>query len=284
MIIPGVSSQVLGAALAEATGRGTVSVDRTRFPDGERLVELGADPGDHAVIVASTTSGPAHVELLLLQDAAREAGAEEVTTVVPYLGYARQDRAFAAGQPVSVRAMARAISSGTDRVVTVNPHERAALSHFEVPATAVDAIGGLVEPLPADLSDPLFLAPDAGARDLADSLRAGYGTGGVDHLEKTRASGREVEVVPADADVAGRDVVLVDDIIATGGTMGEAVGTLRDRTAGRIVATCVHPLLVEDAYARLKSAGVDAVYGTDTIEHPVSAVSAAPAIAAEIDR
>ncbi len=284
MIVPGVTSQVLAAALADATGRDMAAVDRTRFPDGELLVEIESTPGDAAIVVASTTSSEAHMDLLLLQDALREAGVSDLTTVVPYLGYARQDTAFEAGQPVSVRPVARAIGAGTDRVITVNPHEDEVIEHFEVPATAVDAIGRLVDALPSDLTDPLFLAPDGAARGLAATLRESYGRGTSDHLEKTRHSERRVEVAPTDADGADRDVVLVDDIISTGSTMVEAVRSLRDRTPERILATCVHPLLVEDAYGRLSRAGVDGVYGTDTIEHPVSAVSVAPTIADALDR
>ncbi|WP_323192900.1 ribose-phosphate pyrophosphokinase-like domain-containing protein, partial [Halostella sp. PRR32] len=111
-------------------------------------------------VVASTATSDAFVELLQLQDAAREAGASEVVTVLPYMGYARQDEAFTAGDPVSARAVARALSANTDRVLTVNPHETAVCEFFEPTATAVDAAGVLADPLPGDLGEPLFLAPD----------------------------------------------------------------------------------------------------------------------------
>lgn len=283
MIIPGRDSQALSAELAAITGRELMPISRQQFPDGEWLIELDASPHASAIIVASTTSVTAHLDLLFLQDAAREAGVEELMTVVPYLGYARQDKAFDDGQPVSVRAVARAISTGTDRVLTVDPHELSVLEHFDVPARAVHIADRLVEPLPSDLTDPLFLAPDAGARDLATTLRDAYGSGSADHLNKSRTSGRSVEITPTDAAVSGRDIILIDDIIATGGTMSEAVAMLRDRGANRLIASCVHPLLADDAYVRLKRAGVDMVYGTDTIERHVSALSAAPAIADALD-
>lgn len=287
MIIPGRVSQALAAELAAHTDRELMPIKRRQFPDGEWLVEFEEPPGREAIVVASTTSGTAHLDLLLLQDAAREAGVEDLTTVVPYLGYARQDKAFEPGQPVSVRAMARAIATGTDRVLTVNPHETSVLDHFDVPARSICLADRLAEPLSPDLSDPLFLAPDAGARDLARSLRDAYGSGTVDHLEKTRRSGRTVEMEPTDAAVADRDAVLIDDIIATGGTMAEAIRMLREGDADRIVAACVHPMLAEDAYIRLMRAGIDAIYGTDTIERHVSVISAAPAVAeaiADFDR
>ena len=278
MIIPGVASQVLAAELASETDRPLLSVARDQFPDGERIVELETAPGEAAIIVASTVSSDAHIDLLLLQDAAREEGVTELITVIPYLGYARQDSAFESGQPVSVRAMARAISTGTDRVITVNPHEPGVIDHFGVPAEAVDATGSLAAGLPDDLHSPVFLGPDAGARSLASRLRDLHGTGTADHLEKIRHSGRRVEISPTDASISDRDVVLVDDIIATGGTMVEAIHTLRNQGANRIIVTTVHPLLAEDAYARLKQAGIDMLVGTDTLERPVSTVSVAGAV------
>jgi ribose-phosphate pyrophosphokinase len=277
MIVPGSASQTLSAALAAETGDSLAPVTYERFPDGEQKVQVETDD-DRAVIVAATVSDGAWVELLQLQDAVREQGVTEVTTIVPYMGYARQDRAFEAGDPVSARAMARAISTGSDRVLTVNPHERTVCDFFDVPAEPVDAAGTLAEPL-GDLSEPLFLSPDEGAVDLAESVRSAYGGGETDYFEKTRHSGTEVEIEPSEAPVTDRDVVLVDDIIATGSTMSEAVGVLNDRGAGRVFVTCVHPLLVRNAYAKLARAGVEAVYGTDTIERPVSEVSVAPVLA-----
>ena len=277
MIVTGSATQALAATLAEATGRELAPVSYERFPDGERKVQVGAVE-EEAIIVASTVSDGDWIELLQLQDAVREAGCTDVTTVLPYMGYARQDEAFEAGDPVSARAMAQAVSTGTDRVVTVNPHEQAVCDFFDVPTATIDAAGLLADPLP-ELADPLFLSPDAGAIDLAETVRGGYGDGETDHFEKTRHSGTEVSIEPSEAAVEDRDVVLVDDIIATGSTMSESVAVLADRDAARIFVTCVHPLLVQNAYLKLSRAGVEQIYGTDTIERPVSAVSVAPAIA-----
>ena len=282
MILPGRASQALAVVLGRELDVPVGEIHRERFPDGELLVTLPPDVGSEVVIVASTVSDESFIELLLLQDAAREAGATTLTTVVPYLGYARQDEAFDPGQPVSARAAARAIGAGTDTVVTVDPHEDDVLEHFPCEARGVSAARQLAEPLPDDLSDPVFLAPDAGARELAETVRDAYGVGAVDHFTKVRHSGADVDVSPSDATVAGRDVVVVDDIIATGGTMSQAVELLRERDAGRVVVSCVHPLLTANARVALATAGVDAIYGTDTIERPESHVSAAPSVAAAL--
>jgi ribose-phosphate pyrophosphokinase len=274
MIVPGSASQEVAAALAAELDEPLATVEYERFADGERLVRV-PETADRAVVVASTVSDEAHVELLQLQDAARRQ-AEEVVTVLPYMGYARQDRAFEAGEPVSARAVARAVSTGTDRVLTVNPHEDAVADFFEVPCEAVDAGGRLAEPLPV-LSDPLFLSPDAGAVDLAETVRDAYGSGEADYFEKRRITDSEVEISPSDADTADRDVVLVDDIVATGSTMSTAIAQLE--APARVFVTCVHPLLVTNARTKLATSGVDDVYGTDTLERAVSAVSVAPVLA-----
>ncbi|MFC6756609.1 MULTISPECIES: ribose-phosphate diphosphokinase [Haloarcula] len=284
MIIPGAETQAFAAALSEAADEPLGRVEYERFPDGEHVVRVPeAVAGERAVVVASTVDSDAHVQLLQLQDAVREAGASEVVTVVPYMGYARQDEAFKPGEPVSSRAMARAISTGTDRVVTVNPHEPAVCDFFTVPATNVDAASVLAAPLPADLTDPLFLSPDEGAIELSETVRDAYGTGETDFFEKERDyDSGDIEIRPSDAAVAGRDVVLVDDIIATGSTMSESVAVLDDRDAERVYVTCVHPMLASNALTKLSSAGVEAVYGTDTLERVVSEVSAAPVVAREL--
>ncbi|MFB6219473.1 MAG: ribose-phosphate diphosphokinase, partial [Halobacteriaceae archaeon] len=163
-----------------------------------------------------------------------------------------------------------------DRVLTVNPHEPAVCEFFTVPAAAVDAAARLAAPLPA-LDDPLFLAPDEAATPLARTVRDAAGGGAVDHFEKSRDYDTGAVSVAGAADAAGRDVVVVDDIVATGSTMAEAVGALAD--PARVFVACVHPLLVGNARARLARAGVDRVVGTDTVEGAASRVSAAPAVA-----
>ena len=292
MILSASTSQSLSASLADELNEPLAQVEYRSFPDGELLASAPGFEYDRAIIVASTVSSDAHLELLQLQDAAREWGAEEVVTVLPYMGYARQDKPLAPGKaeegpapgyPISARAVARAVSTGTDRVLTVNPHEDAVCDFFDVPAEPVDAAGRLADPLPADLADPVFLSPDEGALDIAATVRDAYGDGETDYFEKHRRSDTEVEMRPSDTDVASRDVVVTDDIIATGSTMSEAVALLQERDVGRVFVTAVHPVLASDARTKLARAGVETVYGTDTVERVVSAVSVAPAIADAID-
>ncbi|WP_435360135.1 ribose-phosphate diphosphokinase [Haloarchaeobius sp. DFWS5] len=282
MIIPGSGSQALAADLAAILDEDLAPVEYERFPDGEVMARIGDVSPDRAVVVASTPTSDSHLELLQLQDAAREAGANDIVTVLPYMGYARQDKVFKPGEPISSRAVARAISANTDHVITVNPHERAVCDFFEPSAIALDAASVLADPLPHDLVEPLFLAPDDGAIDIAQTVRDTYGTGETDYFEKTRLSGSEVEISPSDAAVAGRDVVVVDDIVATGSTMSESIAVLNERDAARVYVACVHPLLAQNAVTKLARAGVERVIGTDTLERPVSQVSVAKVVAEEL--
>ncbi|WP_411965128.1 ribose-phosphate diphosphokinase [Haloferax sp. YSMS24] len=283
MLVPGASSQALAAALASELGESLAAVEYDRFPDGETLAAVPGFDADTATIVASTASNDAYIELLQLQDAVREAGAEDVTTVIPYMGYARQDKAFEVGHPISARAVARAVSTTTDRVVLVNPHEDAVADFFDAPVDIVDAAGQLAEPL-SDLHDPLFLSPDDGAIDIAETVRDAYGDGETDYFEKKRKSGTDVEITPSETDFEGRDVVITDDIIATGTTMSKAVAVLTAGGANRVFCATVHPLLARNARTKLFRAGIERIVGTDTIEREVSAVSVAPVVAPVLER
>lgn len=283
MIVPGSSSQALASALATELNNPLAAVTYDQFPDGETLAAVPEFDGDRAIIVATTDTNDTWIELLQLQDAVIEAGATEVITVIPYMGYTRQDRAFKSGHPVSARAMARAVSPTTDRVILINPHERSVADFFDGHATICDAAPHLAESLPSGLSEPLFVAPDAGAIELATAVRDEYGTGSTDYFEKTRHSGTDVDMNITDTNISTRDVVVVDDIIATGVTMSTAVGHLNDGGAARVYIGCIHPLLARGARTRLERAGIERIIGTDTIEREVSAVSVAPTVAAAID-
>ncbi len=278
MIISGSASISLASSLSSHSKIPLGKTTHQIFPDGEFMVQTNFQ-GDHGIIVAATRSPSDHLELLQLQDAVREAGAEKITTILPYMGYARQDTVFEPGQSLSARAMARSIGTGTDRVIVINPHKNTVCDYFGVPTIALDASSVLAQTLPADLENPLFLAPDSGAISLAESVRDAYGVGDSDFFEKDRISSTEVHISPSAVDVAGRDVVCVDDIISTGTTTSKSASILHDRGAKKIFVTCVHALLVEDARKMLSGSGVDAIYTTDTIVTPETKVSVAPLLA-----
>jgi ribose-phosphate pyrophosphokinase len=252
----------------------------SRFPDGEMYLRTGT-LDETTVVVGSLLSDATLLELLLLIDACQRS---EVHLVVPYLGYARQDREFTPGEPVSARAIARALSTGVDRVVTVNVHKESVLSHFTVPASQVTLeaeVGDFIATL--GLGDPLILAPDGGAASFvaAVAARGGWET---DHLEKTRISGEEVRMEPVKGEPWTGEVVLVDDIISTGGTLAAAARMLLDRGAAGVHAVCVHGLFAGNARPLLGEAGIRELGASDTIESENSRYSAAAAIARVLSR
>lgn len=271
-------SQVLAGQIAEALSCPLGDVRFSRFPDGEHYLRLGEVDGE-MVVVGSIPDADALVELLLLVDACE---GTEVTLVVPYLGYARQDRKFHEGEPLSARAVCRALSCGVSRVITVHVHDPSVLSHFRVAAhdaSIAEEIGNYIAKLPA--GDPLVLAPDDGALPFAQAV-AKTCDWDVDHLEKTRISGEEVRIEPRSLDADGRDVVIVDDIISTGGTLITAARMLREQGAARVYSACVHGVLAEGAYSRLRAGGFAEVACSDTLERGCSRYSAGRAVAETI--
>ena len=271
-------SQVLAARVAEKLGVPLVETIFRRFPDGELYLKCG-ELDDETLIISSIVDNDMFVQTLLAIDAADRS---MNTLVVPYLGYSRQDKRFSPGEPISARTIARALSTGVGRVYVINIHDRSVLRYFGVPSkeiTIAPAVGSYVGDL--RLKNPLVLAPDEGAIGLASEVAA-VGGWDCDHLVKTRLSGEEVRIAPKTVDVAGRDVVIVDDIISTGGTLATAARMLRDQGAVSIHAACVHGVLTSGAYTRLLAAGVSSVVSSDTCESASSLISAANAIATAI--
>ncbi|NLB00483.1 MAG: ribose-phosphate diphosphokinase [Methanomicrobiales archaeon] len=271
-------SQVLAARVAGKLGASLVEAKFNRFPDGELYFKCGK-LDDETLIVSSIVNNDMFVQTLLAIDAADQS---RITLVVPYLGYSRQDRRFSPGEPISARAVARALSTGIERIYVVNIHDPGVQGYFGVPAENISiapAIGGYIGDL--RLKNPLILAPDEGAAAFAADVAA-IGGWDCDHLEKTRLSGEEVRIAPKTIDVTGREVVIVDDIISTGGTLATAACMLQEQGAASIHAACVHGVFTSGAYTRLRAAGVSSIVSSDTYENASSFISAASAIATAI--
>jgi ribose-phosphate pyrophosphokinase len=251
-----------------------------RFPDGEMYVRVGGRlEGEDVVIVQSTRTDADLLELLLLEDAVREADARRVVAVVPYFGYARQDRRFFPGEPVSARALCRHVELGADAVVTVDLHSPETLRQFTKPAfeaSGIPAIARLLRERPVDV----LVSPDKGgverARRMAGLLDKPWFS-----LDKKRIDSEHVELRLPDelpVSIAGKQIVLVDDVITTGGTIVEAAKVLHKRGAGAVSAACTHGLFLKDAFERIKAV-TDEVYSTDTLGNAAEKASVAPDIA-----
>jgi ribose-phosphate pyrophosphokinase len=198
------------------------------------------------------------------------------------MAYARQDKRFNPGEPISARAVARALSAGTSECYTVNIHEPGILNHFTAPVknlSLASDIGAYITG--KQLKQPFILAPDEGAAAFAEKVAA-VGGFDCDHLQKTRLSGEVVRMAPKRIDAGSRTVVIVDDIISTGGTIATAARMLYEQGAAGVYAACVHGVLTGGAYGRLIAAGIKEIAASDTIERGCSRYSAAARIAAAV--
>jgi ribose-phosphate pyrophosphokinase len=278
LVLAGSASAPFASELARLLGARVAQGEAKRFPDGEGYVRIVEPVHGQDVVVAQSTAPDGNlVELLLWQDAAWEAGARSVSTVIPYLGYARQDRAFQPGEAISSRAAAKAIAASTDRVLTIDPHKPEILRFFGGKGHASSAVPQLAAQLKAWGVDAV-LAPDKGARDRAEEAARLIGAK-ADHLEKTRLSATEVRMQAKSLDVQGRRVAIVDDLIASGGTMLTAAQQLKAQGATHVFAACTHGLFTGGAVPRLLAGGIDRILTTDTVaSQGCTVVSAAPAV------
>jgi ribose-phosphate pyrophosphokinase len=280
-IIGGSASQLLAGRVSEVLKSDLLVSEFRRFPDGELYTRILDDfAGEGVTIIQSTVNDSDFISLLQLIDACSEAA--EINVVIPYMGYTRQDKQFKKGEPISARAMARAIKA--DYVFTVNIHAESILDYFEAKATNLDAtpmIGKYIKNM--KFKDPLIIAPDDGAIALARNASEDLGID-YDYLEKTRLSGETVAIQPKNIRVKERDVIIIDDIISTGGTMAETISLLKKQGAHEVFTACVHPVFSNNAIAKLFKAGVKGIIATDTIDKGVSIVSVAPVIASAIKR
>ena len=283
-IIPGMSSQLLAVRIASELGCNVSLCEFKKFPDGESYTRVLDDLKDEEVtIVQSIITDSDLICLLQLIDAVEEA--HETTVVIPYLGYARQDKKFKLGEAISARAVAKCLSLDTiKRIYVVNVHNNAILQYFDKDTKDLDASHSIGDYIAKKgITHPVIIGPDAGAKELAKAVAAPHGFD-YDVLEKRRISGEEVEITPRALSVAGKNVIIVDDIISTGGTIAEAATMLKVQGAADIHVTCIHGLFAQNATLRMFKAGVKEIIATDTIESAFSAISVAKMVAEELKR
>ncbi|MEM3593586.1 MAG: ribose-phosphate diphosphokinase [Candidatus Jordarchaeaceae archaeon] len=280
VIIGGSSSYVLAIKVARELNAPVLNTDIKRFPDGEKYIRIeGELEGTNAVVIQSMYLNPDEylIEYFLMVEALKELGAKKVTGVIPYFAYARQDERFKPGEAISLKTISKLIENvGTDQLFTVDMHLHridAINKIFKIPAknlTAIPDIAHYIEKY-LYLENPLVIGPDEEAeqwaRIAAKHLKTDY-----DVLEKKRISSTEVEITTRELDVKNRDVVIIDDIISTGGTITKTVESLKNKGAKKIVAACTHPVLVDNALKKIYGAGAYNVIGTTTIPSPISVV------------
>ena len=305
-VLSGSSSASLAASLAASLGWEHHPLEARRFPDSEgyvrvRTPSIDAVRSGPCVLVANTFPDSGIVEALLMLEATRDvragqlggtySGAPEasadpvgpgVILAIPYFGYARQDKRFQQGEPISARAIARILAQHCDGIAVLDIHEAGAFADLPIQTEFASAVPDIGDHLAEHVRPDLVLSPDKGAIGIAEAVAARIGCD-VSYFEKRRIDARTVAHAPKDLDVDGRVVVIVDDMISTGGTIARATEALRRQGAREVHAACTHGLFTGGAISRLEAV-VDGLYATDSLPNPRGIIGAAPAFARAVQQ
>lgn len=271
MVLSGSASLPLAEEVAETIGIPLGDTTIRRFADGEIFVRINENVRGRDLFILQSTPPPAEtiLELLLLIDAARRASAARITAVIPYFGYARQDRKDQPRVSIGAKLVANMVTSaGADRVLAIDFHQHQLQGFFDIPVDHLYAAPVLTRYFrEKGLKNPVVVAPDVGAakmaRGFAKRLNATIGI-----IDKRRPTANVAEVLHVIGEVDGRDCLLVDDLIDTGGTMTEAVAALKARGARNVYCCASHALFSGPAVERFRNSDVKEVVVTNTIGIP----------------
>ncbi len=271
-IIAGRSNPKLAANIARAAGVELTSCDVRRYSDGELSVEVGENVRGHDVFVIQSTSTPGNdhlMELLMIMDALKRASAGRITAVLPYFGYARQDRKPRPRVPITAKLVADLIvTAGANRVLTMDLHADQVMGFFNIPVDNLYARPVLLSYVTEQFGDQeiCIVSPDAGgvsrARAYAKRLDANLAV-----IDKRRVQANEVAEMNVVGEVKGKLSIIVDDMVDTGGTLIKAADALLQEGATGVLACCTHPVLSGQAKDRLPHSNVKKVIVADTIYH-----------------
>jgi len=280
IVIPG-SQGVLAIKISRLTGFQLGYAQLERLPYGEKYVRISSDvEGRDVILVNSLARNPDEmlIETIFLTETLKEYGASSVIGVFPYIPYSRQDRIFIRGEAFSLKIVAKLLrDSGIDKMYVVDFHQHRLknLSEFfgieTKNLTAMYELASYVK-RNFELNNPVIVGPDEEAAQWASIVAKELGTDYI-LLRKMRVDAENVIIDTVPKEVAGRDVVIVDDIIFTGGTVLQAVKALKRAGCGRVYVVCTHAILSYDALKKILEVGVENVVGSDTVLSPVSHVS-----------
>ena len=244
----------------------------SQFSDGEISIQINENVRGSDVFIIQSTCAPTNdniMELIVMIDALRRASAGRITAVIPYFGYARQDRRVRSARvPITAKVVADFLSNvGVDRVLTIDLHAEQIQGFFDVP---VDNIFGtpvlLSDMKERGLIDPVIVSPDLGGVVRARATAKALGNLDIAIVDKRRSRANVSEVVNLIGDVEGRDCVMVDDMIDTGGTLCKAAAALKEHGAKRVFAYATHPVFSGDAAKNIQNSVLEQVIVTDSIE------------------
>jgi ribose-phosphate pyrophosphokinase len=268
-IVAGTANQEFAQKIADAIGQKLADVTVNRFSDGEINVNITESVRGDDIFIIQPACAPANdnlMELLILVDAFKRSSAGEINAVIPYFGYARQDRKAAPRVPISAKLVADMISkAGVDRVITMDLHAAQIQGFFDIPVDHLLGSMLFIDYIKdKNLPNPIIASPDVGgvarARTYAEKL--GYDLVIVD---KKREKANVSEVMNIIGNVEGRDVIILDDMVDTAGTLTKAADVLKSKGATSVMACCTHGVLSGPAFERISNSSLDELVIADTI-------------------
>ncbi|ODS41868.1 MAG: hypothetical protein MSIBF_00445 [Candidatus Altiarchaeales archaeon IMC4] len=285
LVFSGSKSAGLAKRVSEESRIKLGETELRKFTDGEFYIRiLSGVKNENAVLINSVVDNESLVETLLLLDALRDNGAKRIDLFVPYMAYCRQDKVFKDGEALSAKTVLKLLGNFSDSITTLNAHFLDTYGRFEpwgVKLKNLDAFPLLAKHFAGRVRSPVVIAPDKGAMHYARNAAEIIGCES-DYLEKTRVSDTDVRMKTKKLPVKGKDVIILDDIISTGGTMLKAAGMLRGAGAKTIDLGCVHGVFSKGT--EMFGGVVDELVCTDSIERTESRVSVSGLIAGEIQK
>ncbi|MBT2655249.1 ribose-phosphate diphosphokinase [Bacillus sp. ISL-18] len=289
------SNQELASEMAALLGCELGKCSVKRFSDGEIQINIEESVRGSEIYLIQSTSQPGNehiMELLIMIDALRRASAQIVNVVIPYYGYARQDRKARSREPITAKLIANLLErAGADRVITMDLHASQIQGFFDIPVDQLIGVPILAKYFEnKGLEDIVVVAPDNGgvvrARKMASSLNAP-----IAFIDKRRPRPNVAEIMNIVGSIEGKNAIMIDDLIDTAGTITLAANALVEKGAKAVYACCTHPVLSGQAICRIQSSAIKELVVTNTIElpyekriHKLTSLSVAPLLVEAIDR
>jgi len=271
-IFSGTANEPLARAICKSIGIELGRCDITPFPDGETFVKIKDNVRGEDVFIIQPTSPPTNhnlMELFIMIDALRRASAKRITAVVPFYGYARQDRKDQPRVPITAKLVANLlVAAGTNRILTMDLHAQQIQGFFDIPVDHLYAAPVMYEYLRRKkLTDLMVVSPDIGGLKMAHAYSQTLGVG-LAIVAKRRKSATEVESMAVIGDIKGKNILLVDDLTETAGTLTHAAALLKKKGAKNILACVSHAILSDVGIERLRKSAIDELITTDTVQRP----------------
>jgi ribose-phosphate pyrophosphokinase len=268
-IVTGNAHPALAASIASYLGQPLCDATVSSFPDGESFVKINENIRGRDVYIVQPTCPPTNqnlMELLILVDAARRASASRITAVIPFFGYARQDRKDQPRVPITAKLVANlVVAAGVNRVLTMDLHAQQLQGFFDIPVDHLHALPVMIQYLRSlNLGDLVVVSPDVGGVKMASAYAQALNAS-LAIVVKKRKTATEIEPVAVIGEVEGRNVIIVDDLTETAGTLTGAAKILRDQGAKNIYAGVSHAVLTDLAVERLKNSEIKELITTDSV-------------------